>query len=114
MTHKNIFLLTLSLLVSLTCISSSFARTKDTGKEGKESEGVLRAATGVYDLQQNKVSNIEFYTTNYGIFGLNVRGNVGGGYWPRRGNNQYIFGGGIWFAAQKIPPGSVTDRKSVV
>lgn len=103
--------MTLSLLVSLTCISSSFARTKDTGKEGKESEGVLRAATGVYDLQQNKVSNIEFYTTNYGIFGLNVRGNVGGGYWPRRGNNQYIFGGGIWFAAQKIPPGSVTGQK---
>ncbi|MBL8005239.1 MAG: hypothetical protein JNL36_09090 [Candidatus Kapabacteria bacterium] len=111
MKNNKIFLLALSLILTVTCISNSFARTKDTGKDGKSSEGVLRAATGVYDLQQNKVSNIEFYTTNYGIFGLNVRGNVGGGYWPRRGNNQYIFGGGIWFAAQKVPPGSVTGQK---
>ncbi len=111
MKNNKIFLLALSLILTVTCISNTFARTKDTGKDGKSSEGVLRAATGVYDLQQNKVSNIEFYTTNYGIFGLNVRGNVGGGYWPRRGNNQYIFGGGIWFAAQKIPPGSVTGQK---
>lgn len=80
MTKRNIFLLTLSLIFALTCISESFARTKDTGKDGKNTEGVLRATTGVFDLQQNKVSNIEFYTTNYGIFGLNVRGNVGGGY----------------------------------
>lgn len=111
MKNNKIFLLALSLLLSVTCISKSLARTKDTGKEGKNTEGVLRAASGVFDLQQNKVSNIEFYTTNYGIFGLNVRGNVGGGYWPRRGNNQYIFGGGIWFAAKKTPPGSQTGEK---
>jgi hypothetical protein len=111
MTKRNIFLLSLSLIFAITCISESFARTKDTGKDGKNTEGVLRAAAGVFDLQQNKVSNIEFYTTNYGIFGLNVRGNVGGGYWPRRSNNQYIFGGGIWFAALKTPPGSLTGEK---
>jgi len=111
MKNNKIFLLALSLIITVTCISNSIARTKDSGKDRKGSEGVLRAATGVYDLQQNKVSNIEFYTTNYGIFGLNVRGNVGGGYWPRRGNNQYIFGGGIWFAAQKVPPGSATGQK---
>ncbi len=111
MTKRNIFLLSLSLILYVTCISITFARTKDTGKDIKKTEGVLRVAAGVYDLQQNKVSNIEFYTTNYGIFGLNVRGNVGGGYWPRRSNNQYIFGGGIWFAAQKTPPGSLTGVK---
>lgn len=63
-------------------------------------EQVLRSSR-LLDLQQNTVSNIRFFSTNYGIFGLNVDANGGGGFWPRSSSNQYIFGGGIWFAAQK-------------
>lgn len=67
-------------------------------------ETLKRNYTQLFDLQQNSVSNIQFYTTNYGIFGLNVSQNRGGGYWPRGSNNQYIFGGGLWFAAVKPRP----------
>jgi hypothetical protein len=48
------------------------------------------------------VSNIEFFSSNYGIFGLNVIGNQAGGIWPRGSNKAYIFGGGIWFGARKV------------
>ncbi|RZK98520.1 MAG: hypothetical protein EOO89_32180, partial [Pedobacter sp.] len=74
------------------------ARTRDTQKS-KQQDQILRAAKGPFDQQQNKVSSIAFYTTNYGIFGNN--GQVGGGYWPRGSKNQYIFGGGIWFGGLK-------------
>ncbi len=72
---------------------------KSTGKKRSQEE-VLRTGK-LLDLQQNTVSNIRFYTTNYGIFGLNVDANAGGGFWPRTSSNQYIFGGGVWFAALK-------------
>ncbi len=73
-------------------------------QKGKGSDDILRTYTQLFDLQQNTVSNIQFYTTNYGIFGLNIAQNRGGGYWPRGSNNQYIFGGGVWFAAIKPRP----------
>lgn len=72
---------------------------KYAGKKRPQEE-VLRSSR-LLDLQQNTVSNIRFFSTNYGIFGLNVDANGGGGFWPRSSSNQYIFGGGIWFAAQK-------------
>ena len=74
---------------------------------------LLRSTTGIYDLQKNTVSNIEFYTTNYGIFGLNVAQNRGGGFWPRGSQNQYIFAGGIWFGAIKMRPNDTNYRKYV-
>lgn len=71
-------------------------------KDAKKTE-TLQAKTyrGVYDLQKNTVSNIDFYTTNYGIFAFDVQNTRGGGFWPRRSQNQYIFAGGFWFGAQK-------------
>lgn len=66
-----------------------------------EAESLQRASTGVFDLQRNTISNIDFYTTNYGIFGFDVARSVGGTFWPRGSNNQYIFGGGVWFGATK-------------
>ncbi|MES2767043.1 MAG: hypothetical protein V4642_14305 [Bacteroidota bacterium] len=89
------------------------ARTRDTEKSKKQDE-VLRAAKGVLDQQQNKVSSISFHTTNYGIFGLNVAANIGGGYWPRGSKNQYIFGGGIWFGALKLKAGDTVPNKLAV
>lgn len=83
----------------------ALALPKDNYEKGKPSDEPLkRNYTQLFDLQQNTVSNIQFYTTNYGIFGLNVAQNQGGGYWPRGSNNQYIFGGGLWFAAVKPRP----------
>lgn len=73
---------------------------KSSSDKKEPKEQVLRTSR-LLDLQQNTVSNIRFFTTNYGIFGLNIDANAGGGYWPRSSSNQYIFGGGIWFAAQK-------------
>lgn len=60
-----------------------------------------RNVTNLFDVQRNTVSNIEFVTSNYGIFGYDVPNGIGTGYWPRNSRNQYIFGGGTWFAAQK-------------
>ncbi len=78
----------------------------------KNKEQVQRTYSGYFDLQQNTVSNIQFYTTNYGIFGLNVATGRGGGYWPRNSQNQYIFGGGIWFGSQKyrLPEDTVMTK----
>ncbi len=79
-------------------------------EKGKSDEE-LRKVSQIYDLQKNTVSNIQFYTTNYGIFGLDVARNRGGGYWPRGSQNQYIFAGGVWLAAIKVRPGDTTTRK---
>ncbi|MCS7177589.1 MAG: hypothetical protein NZ960_08290 [Candidatus Kapabacteria bacterium] len=71
-----------------------------------------RLAQGTFEQRRNRVSRIEFYTTNYGIFGLNIAANRGGGFWPRGSQNQYIFGGGIWFGAKKRVRGEL--RKLVI
>lgn len=70
-------------------------------KKKKEKSSLQRENTGVFDVQKNTMSNIEFFTSNYGIFGFDVLGRTGGGYWPRNSKNQYIFGGGTWFGARK-------------
>lgn len=78
--------------------------TSPKAKQDEQSTETLQAKTyrGVFDLQQNTVSNIDFYTTNYGIFGFDIARQRGGGYWPRNSQNQYIFAGGFWFAGQKF------------
>jgi|GEM_PF-501121 len=73
-----------------------------------EADEKQREIYGVYDIQDNTVSNIEFPTTNYGLFGYDVPNRVGGGNWPRGTPNQYIFGGGCWLGARKFP----TERRS--
>lgn len=79
----------------------AYAGTAPKSSGGKQPKDEVLRTGNLLDLQQNTVSNIRFFTTNYGIFGLNIDANAGGGYWPRGSSNQYIFGGGIWFAAQK-------------
>lgn len=71
-------------------------------KEGKDGASLERVPNSVYESLQNKASNVQFYSTNYGVFGLNPAGtSAPGGWWPRGSNNGYIFGGGLWFAALK-------------
>ncbi|MBI5324672.1 MAG: T9SS type A sorting domain-containing protein [Ignavibacteriae bacterium] len=59
------------------------------------------------------MSNVEFYSSNYGIFGLDVRSNLGGTIWPRGSADQYIFAGGFWFAAKKYLPDDSVPHKLV-
>ncbi len=106
------YLKSLSLLVVFGVIISAVNVSADITPEAKENlkTELQRTPTGASDLQQNTVSNLQFYTTNYGIFGLNTAAlsNQGGGYWPRGSVNQYIFGGGIWFGCRK----TLTDTSS--
>ncbi|MDW8074349.1 MAG: hypothetical protein RMK00_01050 [Bacteroidota bacterium] len=82
---------------------SSWARDIDRAKYGKKL--VQPQAAQFNDLRQNTVSRVRFMITNYGIFGLDVARNQGGGFWPRGSTNEYIFGGGIWFGAIKTKDG---------
>jgi len=71
-------------------------KRKDTG-----SESVQRGTPGLFDQKGNVVSSISFQTTNYGIFGFDVRNGRGGTFWPSGRNNQYIFAGGMWLGVRK-------------
>lgn len=104
-------ILTLALVVQLHDV---VARTKDVAKK-KDAETVQRdEPTGVYDQQRNIISAIDFWTTNYGIFGYNVRNGIGGLFWPRGTQNQYGFAGGAWFGALKKPLRGTDLRKRVM
>lgn len=74
---------------------------KDTKVGSDQNSLQARTYRGVFDVQKNSVSNLDFFTSNYGIFGFDISRNIGGGYWPRSSQNQYIFGGGFWFGAKK-------------
>ena len=78
-------------------------------KADSKNNKLQRTASQVFDQQDNTVSNLEFAMINNGIFGLNQALGVGGGFWPRGTMNQYIFGGGIWLAAQKKYIGDSTN-----
>ena len=77
------------------------AKTKAGSKRNRIPQRVLQEQIPVFELGENQVSAIQFKLTNYGIFGLDVAAGAGGGFWPRGSNKQYIFGGGVWFAAMK-------------
>lgn len=106
-----VFVMTALLLIFST---DSWSYIKEQPGKENENAKILRASRGLFDLQKNTVSNVEFYTTNYGIFGLNVATGEGSGKWPRGSVNHYIFGGGIWFGAQKMRPDGSSKRNYVV
>ncbi|GAB5466608.1 MAG: hypothetical protein Kapaf2KO_20440 [Candidatus Kapaibacteriales bacterium] len=87
---------------SLTELQADIKRDKETLKK-LDAEQKERTYNRTYDVQFNTISNIEFPTSNYGLFGFDVENRVGGGVWPRGSSNQYIFGGGIWLGARKFP-----------
>lgn len=76
------------------------ARNKPCKRVKHANENVLRTSK-LFDVQQNSQSNVEFFTTNYGVLALNVESNVGGMFWPRDSRNLYGFSGGLWVAAKK-------------
>lgn len=94
-----------AMLFTSLCGESAYAlpavsKQNNTANDKEETTQAVRVPK-IYDVRKNTVSNIQFYTSNYGIFGLDVERNTGGGFWPRGSLNQYIFGGGIWFGARK-------------
>lgn len=111
----------LGLLLTLPVV----AKTGDEAKKGGETEApsdgdkagegrsILRVPTQAFEVLENKVSKIQVYCTNYGIFGLNVAANRAGGIWPRGSGQAYIFGGGVWFGAEKVRNGD-TNRLCVI
>ncbi|MEI6091464.1 MAG: hypothetical protein WCR42_13500 [bacterium] len=111
------------LAIFVILVISTFNANADISPAAKEKNAknqLQRAAYGVMDLQKNTISNLSFYTTNYGIFGLNVAlsgtQNAGGGYWPRGSVNQYIFGGGIWLGVRKFlsPQDTVPNKLCMI
>lgn len=89
----------LALGLSLGCYSAD-ARTDDAA--AKKARDQIQRTGQLFDVQANTVSNVQFVTTNYGIFGYDPRGGGNGaGYWPRGSDNQYIFSGGVWLGALK-------------
>lgn len=97
---KKIIFITM-LLVFASQISHALPNEKYMKK--KENK-VQREPYGFLDYQKNTLSNIETIISNYGMIGLNKPLGIGSGYFPRNSRNQYIYGGGIWYAAQKKVP----------
>ncbi len=101
------------------------ARTKDRSSndttqtekgEHRDEKGasIQRIPGGTFENVKNLVSDVEFFTSNYGIFGNDVAAGVAGGIWPRGSGHKYIFGGGLWFGAKKdvtMPDGTVQRRE---
>ena len=54
-----------------------------------------------FDAQRNTVSNVDFFNSNFGMFGNNMYNNSAGLFWPRGSQNMYIYAGGVWFGTQK-------------
>lgn len=114
-----ILLVSIILILSWSFSGTLYALPKNYNPKGKTDElqsGEPKRVQQVYDVRKNTVSNIQFYTSNYGIFGQDVARNTGGGFWPRGSLNQYIFAGGIWFGAQKMHPdatGNLLPKKYV-
>ncbi|QQS65967.1 MAG: hypothetical protein IPP08_09340 [Chlorobiota bacterium] len=92
--------------------TDSTQKKNDDEKESGKQE-VQRVPTNAFDSYKNKVSNIEIYSTNYGILGQNVAATSNadkvGGFWPRDSKNAYIFGGGLWIGAKKRVKPTDTD-----
>lgn len=97
---NKIFVIIVISIISLITTINLYADI-DRSKNKADGEEILRTPTDVYDNQLNRVSRIQFYISNYGIFGYDISRQVGGGIWPRGTSNQYIFAGGVWLATQK-------------
>lgn len=70
--------------------------------------GTIASAQPTTEVRKSETSGIEFFTTNYGIFGSNVARGAGGLFYPRGSGLQYIFGSGLWFGARKTVDDSMT------
>ena len=56
---------------------------------------------GAYQITRTSESNVDFFTTNYGIFGLDILNGRSGLIWPASTTRRYLFGAGFWFGVRK-------------
>ena len=88
-------------------------QTADPEKQEEKGEPTLqRIPSGSFESIRNRVSNIEFFSTNYGILFLDVANGNASGIYPRGSGKAYLFGGGIWFGGQKFLPEDPSDQNS--
>lgn len=115
-------LVALGFLLTMPAVAKTGDGSKKKGGETEERSSeetgggrgsILRVPTQAFEVLENKVSKIQVYCSNYGIFGLNVAANRAGGVWPRGSGQAYIFGGGVWFGAEKVRNGD-TNRLCVI
>ena len=94
--------------------SGQQAEPEKDGEKSDEKGGaeILRQPAGPFENLRNRVSNLDFFSSNYGILFLNVQASVAGGIYPRNSGNAYLFGGGVWFGAQKFVPKNPEDPNS--
>lgn len=95
------------LLMAVPADAETRNKSKKKAKDPKSTPALQRVPTNVFESIRSKISNVEFFATNYGIFGHDVAGGDPGGFWPRRSNNAYIYGGGVWFGGQKRVAGEL-------
>ena len=60
-----------------------------------------RGQDPIFEVGKSQISNVEFYTTNYGIFGLNPLDPYATFTVPRGSKQDYMFGSGLWVGARK-------------
>lgn len=59
------------------------------------------AAQMLFEQLSTDANQVELFTTNYGIVGLDVQSTTAGAFWPRSNDfpGAYMFGAGVWFGA---------------
>lgn len=56
----------------------------------------------VFENYQSVKSSVDFYATNFGVFGQSAISGQPGLTYPRGSGKGYLFGSGLWFGAQKL------------
>lgn len=70
-------------------------------------------AQGLHALQSTTQSPITAFVSNYGVLFQDVYNVRAGLIFPRNSQNQYVAGGGLWFAAQKNVGGKLNSLVEV-
>lgn len=52
-------------------------------------------------VKKSQQSGVEFYSSNNGVFGMNIAAGQPGFFYPRGSGQRYLFGSGLWFGARK-------------
>ncbi len=66
----------------------------------------------LFEQRATGANEVELFTTNYGVTGLNVSGTAAGGFWPRSSAQPgaYMFGAGLWFGTISDEDGTPVKR----
>lgn len=99
------------LFITFFSISSCLFSNTEKQTKPKDDSKLQDKVINTWHNVKSTMSNIQFYNSNYGIFGYDKISGAGGTFWPRGSKYQYIFGAGIWFGAKKINPNTNSETK---